>query len=77
MRNEIKAWFVTFQLSQEGRDMGVMNKILWHTHPTIWAANPPEIARQEKIVTTLLFFCEIPRMVAEQVAATGWCGVEE
>jgi hypothetical protein len=66
------AYFVVYRLSQSPSPSNV---ILRRTHPIVWAANPPPAAREAGMVTTLLWWTEIPDEVI--APAEKWCVIED
>jgi len=73
------AYFVVYELHREGHRMMSMsgNKILLNTHPLVWAARPPEIAERMRILTTILWWIEVPDEIVNNPDVIKWCGTED
>ena len=70
------AYLVTYYTkSPDGVETLPTNIILRETHPVTWAANPPEMARELKQTTILMFWVEIPDYLLDEV--TDWCDIED
>ena len=69
------AFLVTYYTkSPEGVETLPTNIILLETHPIVWAANPPEMAKELRQITILMFWAEIPDYLIDE--ASEWCEIE-
>lgn len=72
------AYFVVYEhvIPPNGRRLP-SNVILRKSHPVVWAANPPSVAREQGIDTHLRWWIEIPDALADDPAVQKWCGIED
>lgn len=71
------AYFVSYKLSIPSHSDHESNVILRHTHPILWAANPPDAAKDSNIHTTLMWWIEIDDNLCENPAVKKWVNIEE